>query len=131
MINIILKCQNKDICKKNHNFHHYLTWFLILIFVFTPKSNHEINHGSPQKFGIAFSRFYVHGLNFYHLLNIIIQRFDPSLGLGEWILVLLAFMHKLDLVVVHSSMISKECNWGAQLKTLCTMNLEVAILGVL
>jgi hypothetical protein len=40
-------------------------------------------------------------------------------------------IHKLDLVVVHSSMISKECNWGAQLKTLCTMNLEVGLLGVL
>ncbi len=43
---------------------------------------------------------------------------------------LLAFMHKLDWVVVHSFIMSKECNWGAQLKTLCTMNLEVALLGV-
>jgi hypothetical protein len=25
MINITLKCEIKNICKKNYNFHHYLT----------------------------------------------------------------------------------------------------------
>jgi hypothetical protein len=36
MINIILKCQEKNICKKIHSFHHYLTWFLAPIFIFSP-----------------------------------------------------------------------------------------------
>jgi hypothetical protein len=33
MINITLTCQEKNICKKNQNFHHYLTWFLAPIFI--------------------------------------------------------------------------------------------------
>jgi hypothetical protein len=28
MINMTLKCQEKNMCKKVHNFHHYTTWFL-------------------------------------------------------------------------------------------------------
>jgi len=36
MINITLKCQEKNICKKVHSFHHYLTWFLAPISVLTP-----------------------------------------------------------------------------------------------
>jgi hypothetical protein len=36
MIYITLKCQKKNICKKVHSFHHYLTWFLVPIFVLTP-----------------------------------------------------------------------------------------------
>jgi len=28
MINITLKCQAKNICRKVHSFHYYLTWFL-------------------------------------------------------------------------------------------------------
>jgi len=41
MINITLKChmkkkKKKNICKKVHNFHHCLTWFLALIFVLAP-----------------------------------------------------------------------------------------------
>jgi hypothetical protein len=102
------------------------------ISIFTPKSNHEINHWSPQKFGIAFSRFYVHDLNFCHLLKHHNSKVQLELGAKRVNFSrLLTFMHKLDSVVVHSSMISKECNWGAQLKTLCTMNLEVALLEVL
>jgi hypothetical protein len=57
MINIILKCQEKNICKKIHSFHHYLTWFLaililfapdyhILVFSLTPNHIHE----SPKEF---------------------------------------------------------------------------------
>jgi hypothetical protein len=36
MINITLKCQEKNICKKVHSFHHYLTWFLAPISILTP-----------------------------------------------------------------------------------------------
>ncbi len=36
MINITLKCQGKNICKKVHSFHHYPTWFLVSIFVLAP-----------------------------------------------------------------------------------------------
>ncbi len=74
----------------------------------------------------------MHDLNFCHLLKHHNSKVLPELGArGVNFSRLLAFMHKLDTVIVHSSMISKECNWGAQLKTLCTMNLGVALLGVL
>jgi hypothetical protein len=36
MISITLKSQEKNICKKVHSFHHYLTWFLAPISTFTP-----------------------------------------------------------------------------------------------
>jgi hypothetical protein len=36
MIDITLKCQEKNICKKIHSFHHYSTWFLVTISVLTP-----------------------------------------------------------------------------------------------
>ncbi len=42
MINIILKCQKNNICKKVHSFHHYLTWFLAPIFVLSPTLLHII-----------------------------------------------------------------------------------------
>jgi beta-lactamase regulating signal transducer with metallopeptidase domain len=35
MINIALKCRKKK-CKKNDNFHHYLTWFLVPISIIAP-----------------------------------------------------------------------------------------------
>ncbi len=36
MIDITLKCFKKNICKKVHSFHHYLTWFLATISIFAP-----------------------------------------------------------------------------------------------
>ncbi len=36
MINITFKCQEKTYVKKIHNFHHYSTWFLAPLIVFTP-----------------------------------------------------------------------------------------------
>jgi len=36
MINITFKCHKKNICKKVHNFHHCLTWFLAPFFVLSP-----------------------------------------------------------------------------------------------
>jgi hypothetical protein len=36
MINITFKCQEKNICKKVHSFHHYLTWFLAPISIPAP-----------------------------------------------------------------------------------------------
>jgi hypothetical protein len=38
MINIALKCEIKNVCKKNYNFHLYLTWFLVPLNVFAPFS---------------------------------------------------------------------------------------------
>jgi hypothetical protein len=35
MINITLNVK-KNICKKIHSFHHYSTWFLVPISIFTP-----------------------------------------------------------------------------------------------
>ncbi len=37
MINIILKCQEKNICKKVHSIHHHPTWFLAPMCVVAPK----------------------------------------------------------------------------------------------
>jgi hypothetical protein len=39
MINITLKCQEKNICKKVHSFHHYPTWFLVPISLLAPWHN--------------------------------------------------------------------------------------------
>jgi hypothetical protein len=38
MINITLKCQKENICKKFQSFHHYLTWFLVPITILAPKT---------------------------------------------------------------------------------------------
>jgi len=45
MVDITLKCQEKNICKKVHNFHHYLTWFLAPLIVLTPMRSLEMKWG--------------------------------------------------------------------------------------
>jgi len=57
MINITLKCQEKNICKNIHSFHHYLTWFLAPLIIFARdyhifvffKAPYHI-HESPKEF---------------------------------------------------------------------------------
>ncbi len=56
MTNITFKCK-KNICKKIHSFHHYLTWYLASIFVLTPRATPsdksaqiEINFATREKF---------------------------------------------------------------------------------
>ncbi len=41
IIDIMLKCQNKNICKKVCGFHHYLTWFLDPLNIFASFHAHE------------------------------------------------------------------------------------------
>jgi hypothetical protein len=42
MINITLKCQEKNICKKIHSFDHYSTWFLVPICILAPISMKKV-----------------------------------------------------------------------------------------
>jgi hypothetical protein len=46
MINIILKCENKNICKQVYNFCHYPTWFLHVLDVLAPMNYSEMSNGT-------------------------------------------------------------------------------------
>jgi hypothetical protein len=59
MINITLKCQDKNICKKVHNFHHYLTWFLVPRYVFAPITIQFRTYFSSIYFTYKFFKLYV------------------------------------------------------------------------
>jgi hypothetical protein len=52
MINVTLKCQEKNICKKIQNFHHYSTCFLTPRCVFVVSQDLHLDHSTHNNISI-------------------------------------------------------------------------------
>jgi len=68
MIKIILKCQNKNICKNVYSFHHYLKLFLSHLTVFAP---FPMDHLDRNPFDVVLWHF--------NFLNLTMVSFLPYL----------------------------------------------------